>query len=96
MKEQLTDYTRAYLFDGLTLTQMNTDLNEYVQFLPLVNFQTSQYDLLFVEQYSFWKLYSLSKGVPFLSLARTPPKEFDDFINEWVSTHSEEKEDINS
>lgn len=84
---ELNDDLRKYLFDDRNVTEMNTDLNLYEQFLPLVNFQPSLYELLFVERYAFWKLYSLQKGVPFLSLRTLPPKEFDDFVNEWVATH---------
>lgn len=87
---QLNDDLRAYLFVDRNITEMNTDLNLYEQFLPLVNFQPTQYELLFVERYAFWKLYSLDKGEPFISLKRMPGKDFDDFINEWVSTHEKE------
>lgn len=87
---QLNDNLRKYLFANRNIEEMNTDLNLYEQFYPLVNFQPSQYELLFVERYAFWKLYSLQSGIPFLSLKRLPPKEFDDFINEWVSSHEKE------
>ena len=93
---QLDERLKGFLFADMTIDQMNTDLGRYTQFQPLVNFEPTLYELQFVERYSLWKLFSIEKGYDFLSLGRMPSKEFDDFINQWVSTHQVEppKEEI--